>query len=186
MCGCSGKPCKKAALNLEISWNALKLTDHAEPIELNNDEIALRPLQLYSTQFRNFSDCEQTFTFRAERQTQSSVEFQVQEGVSIGGSMSLNFSLPAAGATARNGLKMTGGLMSSQIAWNHSASEKFSKSETLTWSVGSQVNQFLALLGQNDIILTSCASIRRPPPTQFLKWRSKNISGFRPLYNQYN
>ena len=120
-----------------------------ESFDLVPGQVAIQPVQLYRTQFRNFSGDKQVFTFRAERQTVSTMEMTVQQGISIGGNLNFSFSLPTPeipasikgckGPPNPEHFKMTSALAGAQVTWNKSVTDKFSKSETLKWGVDSAV-----------------------------------------------
>jgi len=143
-CGCRTHPCKRKGLYLQIDWNYLDRTDEVESFELVPSEASLRPVQLYRTQFKNFSGGPQNFTFRTERQTTSSMELTVQEGISVMGKFDLSFSLPSpsapGGGGAGDSFKLTSALLGGQVQWNKSVTDKFTKTETLKWGVDSAVN----------------------------------------------
>jgi len=137
-CGCRSHPCKRKGLYLKIDWNYLDRTDVVTSFDLVPSEAGLRPVQLYRTQFKNFSGSSQDFAFKSERQTTSSMELTVQQGISIMGKFDLNFALPA--PTGGEGFKLTSALLGGQVQWNKQVSEKFSKTETVKWGVDSAVN----------------------------------------------
>ena len=148
-CGPKNRFCKQKGLYLKTDWSFLSRKDVVESFDLVPDQVAIQPVQLYRTQFRNFSGDKQVFTFRAERQTVSNMEMTVQQGISIGGNLNFNFSLPTPDIPAGVGgcegpvnpdhFKMTSALAGAQVTWNKSVTDKFSKSETLKWGVDSAV-----------------------------------------------
>lgn len=147
VCGCRKNPCKKTGLYLKVDWTQMDRRDTVQSFQLAPGDVILRPVQLYRTQFRNFSGERQVFTFHAERQTQSSLEMTVQEGISVSGNFNLNFSLPSpdmsSGETSGCGdsenFKMTS-VLGGQVLWNKTVTDKFTKTETLKWGVDSAVS----------------------------------------------
>ena len=173
-CGPKNRFCKKKGLYLKTDWSFLSREDKVESYDLVPGQVDIKPIQLYRTQFRNFSGDKQVFTFRAERQTVSNMEMTVQQGISIGGQFNFNFSLLTpeipAGVGGSDGppdaehFKMTA-LAGTQITWNKSVTDKFSKSETLKWGVDSAVTladgqRALASLSVLEATLTGIIKIR--------------------------
>ena len=143
LCGCKHRPCKQKGLYLKVDWNYLEQHDVVEDFQLVPGEVSIRPVQLYRTQFRNFSGGEQVFTFNAERQTVSTIEMTVQEGISVGGNVNLNFALPTPSVPGPCGAEEKFSLTSAlgaQVTWNKNVTDRYSKSETLKWNVNSAVN----------------------------------------------
>ena len=142
LCGCRQKPCKRKGLKLKINWGALERRDVVESFDLIPNDVAIKPIQLYRTQFRNYSGHDQIFTFHAHRSTESSLEMTVQEGVSIGGQVNLAFGLPGSeipGGGADGETMKAGGLLGGQVNWHHTVAESYRKTETLSWGVDSAV-----------------------------------------------
>ena len=131
---------------MEVRWNCIDKTHKLIKFKVNKaaenenslgDKIQKRDLCLFRTQFKNHSDEEQSYTFKTERQTKSSVNVSVQKGYQIGGNLAVEFSLPGQSLVpGMDSVKITGGL-SGQLQLTKTKGETFE--ETLTWTVDSQV-----------------------------------------------
>lgn len=146
-CGCRKNPCKKKGLYLKADWNFMQHRDTVHSFDLVPGDVSIRPVQLYKTEFRNFSGEEQTFTFHAQRQTESQMEMTVTEGVSIGGNFEMNFSLPEppvtcakdAGGDEGGKFGLAGAMVGGEIVWNKEVTDRYQKTETMNWGVDSAV-----------------------------------------------
>ncbi len=148
LCCCRPDRCKKKGLQLKIDWSVIDREDVVQKFTILPDHVSPpKAVQLFRTKFHNNSGQPQVFTFKTQRQTQTSVEMSVQQGLSIGGRFQMAFplvkpSLPENAATAASmdpdDFQLTSSL-GGHITWNVNVGEKMTKQETMTWGVDSQV-----------------------------------------------
>jgi predicted transcriptional regulator len=135
---------RPSKFDMEVRWNCIDKTHKLIKFKINKAEVGgleakiqKRDLCLFRTQFKNHSKEEQSYTFKTERQTKSSVNVSVQKGFQVGGNLAVEFSLPGQQLVpGMDTVKMTGGL-SGQLQLTKTKGESFE--ETLTWTVDSQV-----------------------------------------------
>jgi hypothetical protein len=126
---------------LKVQWSAVEQSSSLHEFKLtrkqdSNDKIQSRKMCLFKTEFTNTTGSAQSYTFRTERQTKSTVRTSVQVGFSLGGSLNVPLGVPSVPAPGVEPLGMTGGLTST-LSIQHTDEQTFE--EALTWSVDSAV-----------------------------------------------
>ena len=148
---CKRDKCKRKDLSLHVDWNYVSREDKVTKFVIQPDLSDSDPFQnicLFETTFQNNSTSPQQFTFKNTRQTVSTFEISVQEGLSIGGNFNFSFSLPAVDTPgAGDDMKHTASL-GGHLTWSGTVGEKLTKSDTLTWGIDSQVT-----VGANEKVL---------------------------------
>ena len=125
------RPCRKMGRELMFSWNALEINSKAE-LEITDRKE--QPLTLFETTFTNSNLKTEIFNFEAERSTESSMEMSVKSGVTIGRAMKFAISLKAPCTPMR-----VAGILGGEVKWAESATEKYTKSQCLSWGVKTPV-----------------------------------------------
>lgn len=117
-------------LDLKVIWNDVTVTH--EPTEYFDDHRHRLPKShsLFSTTFRNNTDCEQEYCFRTERCTRSIAEVELERGVVFSKELSLKLSLPNAILEANAGFKH-------DLSLNSCTRQ--STEEELSWSVDTRI-----------------------------------------------
>ena len=119
---------KKCTHEIELDLSSLVISHEMDEkiVQENLGDCSVKNRCLFETEFKNFSDHEQKFTFKAERKTTSRYEVTVQEGFKIGGNV--NFNIPLT--------NISGGL-TGELQVTKSTGQVFE--EVLTWSVDNVV-----------------------------------------------
>ena len=125
------RPFKRIGRKLEIHWNALQNNTTGE---LNNPQQVDRgKVTLFETQFENKSPEDQTFDFKVERSTETTLEISVQKGVTIGKNMKCSFSIKPASQI------QIGGELGKDVKLEEKATDKYHRSDRLMWGVNAPV-----------------------------------------------
>lgn len=134
LCCSNVNKCKRKQLALAVDWNSIAQEDRVtQPVTFRRDLCHFRPVQevcLFETVFKNDYKEPQQFTFKTSRQTESSYEISIQDGVSISDKITLSLSL---------GENLPGGSLEKHVTFSSTVGNKLSLKENLTWGIDSQV-----------------------------------------------